>query len=122
MVYDYETADPILYKLLIEYARHNRQRPTEAESVMWQYLRGKQLGKQFRRQHIIGPFIADFACLNPKIVVELDGGYHSIPEQQVSDEERTEWLENKGFKVIRFTNDEVLGDIQNTLKKIKDSI
>ena len=122
MVYDYETADPILYKLLIEYARHNRQRPTEAESVMWHYLRGKQLGKQFRRQHIIGPFIADFACLDPKVVVELDGGYHSIPEQQVSDEERTEWLENKGYKVIRFTNDEVLGDIQNTLKKIKDSI
>ncbi len=90
--------------------------------VLWKFLRSNQLGAHFRRQHIIGDYIADFACLPLRLIIELDGGYHELPTQQVNDEERTKWLENKGFKVIRFSNEEVLGDIEGTIIKIKTYI
>lgn len=90
--------------------------------VLWRELRGSQLGEPFRRQHIIGEFIADFVFLPKKIVVELDGRYHSLPEQQISDEERTRWLQQYGFKVVRFTNEQVLCDLDKTVGTIKDII
>ncbi len=90
--------------------------------ILWKFLRSDQLGAHFRRQHIIGDYIADFACLPLRLIIELDGGYHELPTQQVNDEERTKWLENKGFKVIRFSNEEVLGDIEGTIIKIKTYI
>ena len=120
--YSYYTAAPYIYKLLREFARKNRAKPTEAEMVLWRELRGSQLGVPFRRQHIIGEYIADFVCLPAKIIIELDGRYHSLPEQQISDEERTQWLEQHGFKVIRFTNEQVLCDIENILLMIKKNI
>lgn len=115
-------ADPIAYGLLKHYAKENRQNETLAEMVLWDFLRGHQLGVNFRRQHIIGMFIADFACLPLKIIIELDGGYHQIPEQQVSDKERTQWLESKGFSVYRFTNEDILADTKETIQKIKKII
>ena len=120
--YSYSTAAPYIYKLLKEFARENRAKPTEAEMVLWRELRGSQLGVPFRRQHIIGEYIADFVSLPAKIIIELDGRYHSLPEQQISDEERTQWLEQHGFKVIRFTNEQVLCDIENVLLMIKRNI
>ena len=120
--YSYCTAAPYIYKLLKEFARENRARTTEAEMVLWRGLRGHQLGVPFRRQHIIGEFIADFVCLPARIIIELDGRYHSLPEQQISDEERTQWLQQHGFKVIRFTNEQVLCDIDNVLLSIKKNI
>ncbi len=90
--------------------------------ILWKFLRSDQLGAHFRRQHIIGDYIADFACLPLRLIIELDGGYHELPTQQVNDEERTKWLENKGFKVIRFSNEKVLGDIEGTIIKIKTYI
>ena len=120
--YSYCTANPYSYKLLKEFARGNRAKPTEAEMVLWRELRGNQLGVPFRRQHVIGEFIADFACLPAKTIIELDGRYHSLPEQQISDEERTQWLQQHGFKVIRFTNEQVLYDIDNVLLTIKKNI
>ncbi len=117
--YDYQTADPLLYSLLKEYAYRMRINPTEAESILWQQLRGKALGQPFRRQHIIGPFIADFICVPRKLILEIDGGYHQLPDQQISDEERTQWLEAKGYKVIRFTNEEVIADIDSVINTIK---
>jgi len=90
--------------------------------ILWKFLRSDQLGAHFRRQHIIGDYIADFSCLPLRLIIELDGGYHELPTQQVNDEERTKWLENKGFKVIRFSNEEVLGDIEGTIIKIKTYI
>ena len=116
----YKTADPINYPLLKDFARENRYYPTEAESILWDNLKGYTLNYPFRRQHIIGNFIADFACLPKKLVIEIDGGYHQLPEQQVSDEERTQWLEQQGFKVIRFTNEEIFRDIDSVLMKIKE--
>lgn len=117
--YDYQTADPLLYSLLKEYAYRMRINPTEAESILWQQLKGKALGQPFRRQHIIGPFIADFICVPRKLILEIDGGYHQLPDQQISDEERTQWLEAKGYKVIRFTNEEVIADIDSVINTIK---
>lgn len=120
--YSYCTAAPYIYKLLKEFARENRAKPTEAEMVLWRELRGSQLGVPFRRQHIIGEYIADFVSLPAKIIIELDGHYHSLPEQQISDEERTQWLQQHGFKVIRFTNEQILCDIENVLLMIKKNI
>lgn len=121
-VYKYEMADPITYSLLKEYAAENRQKPTEAESILWNSLKGNLWGVHFRRQHIIGQFIADFACLSHKLLIELDGGYHQLPEQQISDKERTEWLENKGFKVIRFNNEAIFNNLERVLTIIKTYI
>ena len=118
----YYTADPSLYDLLKEFAKQNRKKETMAEMVLWRCLRGEQLGVNFRRQHIIGPFIADFVCLPKRLIIEIDGGYHQLPEQVTSDEERTAWLESKGFTVIRFTNEQVLSDTNNTIDRIKEII
>ena len=115
----YKNANPISYSLLKDFARENRYHPTEAESILWNYLKGYALNYPFRRQYIIGDFIADFACLPKKLVIEIDGGYHQLPEQQVSDEERTQWLNQQGFKVVRFTNEEIIGDIDQVISKIK---
>ncbi len=117
---NYATADPTLYALLKEYAKELRNKPTEAEAIMWNLLRGRELeGCKFRRQHIIGQFIPDFVCLQQRLIVEIDGGYHSLPDVKVSDAERASVLNNLGYKVIRFTNEEVIADTDNVLEKIK---
>ena len=120
--FGYEMADPLLYDKLKEFAFEHRKNPTEAESILWEYLKGKQTGFSFRRQHIIGPFIADFTCLSRKLIIEIDGGYHQLPEQQTSDECRTQWLEDNGFFVLRFTNEEVVGNTKGVLDIIKQYI
>ena len=117
-----QMADPCLYGLLKQFIKENRQNETPAETVLWKFLRSDQLGVHFRRQHIIGDYIADFACLPLRLIIELDGGYHELPTQQMNDKERTKCLESKGFKVIRFSNEEVLGDIEGTIIKIKTYI
>jgi guanylate kinase len=95
---------------------------TPAESALWECLRNKNLGVRFRRQHPVFGYIPDFVCLEKQLVVEVDGGYHFIGNQQVSDEERTQYLYQYGFEVIRFTNEEVLGNIEGVLDKIKEVI
>ncbi len=116
----YQTADPMTYELLKAFAKNHRNQPTQAEEVLWTLLSGKKLeGYKFRRQHIIDTFIADFVCLSEKLIIEIDGLIHQLPENQVSDAERTQKLNSLGFKVIRFTNEEVLADIDNTLDKIR---
>ena len=113
------SADVIEYPLLWAFAKQNRNNPTEAERLLWFYLSNKQLGARFRRQHIIGQYIADFACLDKMLIIELDGGYHSLPEQQISDEQRTADLQKMGYRVIRFTNEELFNGIDLVLTKIK---
>ncbi|MBO7102731.1 MAG: endonuclease domain-containing protein [Bacteroidaceae bacterium] len=122
MKYDYQTADPMLYMRLKAYSKEMRKFATEAESILWEYLRAKQLGKTFKRQHIIGDYIADFVCLESGLIIELDGGYHQLPEQQINDELRTEWLEKQGFRVIRFKNEELFTNIDHCLEIIKASL
>lgn len=120
--FEYQTADPFSYRLLADFARHNRNNPTEAERAMWAVLKCNNLGVRFRRQHIIGMFITDFACIEKGVVIEIDGGYHQLPEQQISDAQRTEWLNANGYNVLRFTNEEILGDIDNVIEQIENYI
>ncbi len=121
--FPYQTSDPMLYGLLKEYAANHRSVPTEAEIALWEMLRGKKLnGFKFRRQHIIGAFIADFVCLKKKLIIEVDGLIHQLPENKINDEERTQWLNDQGFEVIRFTNEEVLGDTDITLNAISSKL
>lgn len=117
--YKYETADASLYKVLQERALQHRNYPTQAEAVLWEYLKGNRLGAKFRRQHLIGQYIPDFVCLSKQLIVEVDGGYHFIGDQPTSDKQRTAYLESFGYHVIRFTNEEVLADTKNVLQKIR---
>ncbi len=115
-------ADPMLYGKLKEFALTHRKDSTIAENVLWSKLRAKKEGCKFRRQHIIGPFIADFVCLQKGLIIEVDGNYHQLPEMKISDEERTRMLNELGFEVLRVTNDEVLYQLDETLNKIHASV
>ena len=119
----WKTANLISYKLLKEFAAQNRKNSTVAEEALWTVLSGKKLsGYKFRRQHIIDEAIVDFVCITKKLVVEVDGGYHNAAEQQELDNARTEYLKTLGFKVIRFTNEHVIGDLDNVLNKIQKEL
>ena len=118
----WNTADPGLYEALKEKAERIRKNPTEAESAMWEMLRAKNLDAKFRRQHIIGDYIVDFVCLDTQLVVEIDGGYHNDPEQKELDRQRTNFLQSKGFSVLRFTNEEVIGNSDETIGIIKNAL
>ena len=114
-----KTTYPDRYGVLKDFANENRKNMTDAERVLWNGLRTIP-ETRFRRQHPIGDYIADFICMKHKLVVEVDGGYHSEPRQQEDDETRTHNLENLGYNVIRFTNEEVLFDTDNVITKIKN--
>jgi isoleucyl-tRNA synthetase len=115
----YQTARNSAYPLLKELAEKQKENPTEAERVLWNNLSGKKLeGFKFRRQHIIDQFIVDFVCLEKQLVIEIDGAIHNLPENQISDAERTKILNELGYKVIRFTNEEVLGNNDEVLDTI----
>jgi len=105
-----------------ERARRLRQDATFPERLLWSRLRGGQLGgARFRRQHVIGPYIADFYCIRAELVVELDGRSHD--ERAIRhDGEREEWMRSNGLRVIRFTNDRVLADIDGVVRAIADAI
>ena len=113
------TADPMMYGVLKERAEEMRKDPTEAEKVLWEALRAKGLGVKFRQQHIIEDFIVDFFCNEYKVTVEVDGGYHKEADQMKSDEERTARLNELGYTELRFTNEEILCDLDRVLKTIK---
>jgi 5-methyltetrahydrofolate--homocysteine methyltransferase len=121
--FGYEMADPTVYPLLKQFALDNRNKPTEAEALLWEKLKSKQFeGFKFRRQHIIGTYIADFVCLDRQLVFEIDGLIHQLPENKASDEVRTTWLTEKGFKVIRFTNDEVIKQTGKVLETLSNEL
>ncbi len=106
----------------ISNAKEMRRNPTEAESILWKLLRNRNFGVRFRRQHLIGPFIVDFVCLEKQLIIEADGGYHNEKGQKEADEERTNILNKLGYKVIRFINNEIIGDIDNVVVKIKQQL
>ena len=118
----YETAAREIYDLLKEYAKSNREEMTESEKVLWNALRDNIQGYRFRRQHAIGQYIADFVCLPAQLVIEVDGGYHQSLEQQEMDNIRTNYLEEKGFHVVRFSNEEVSTNIKGVIQIIKDEL
>ena len=118
-MWDYKTASPDRYALLKEYARENRQHATEAECALWSVLRRRNTGKKFLRQHIVGDYIADFICDEAGLIIEVDGGYHAERQQQEDDAFRTRELENMGFHVMRFSNEDILFDIDNVISQIE---
>jgi very-short-patch-repair endonuclease len=101
------------------FACHLRRNQTDAERRLWRHLRSRRLlGLRFRRQHPIGPYFADFACLELRLVIELDGGQHADPRGLERDRVRTAALEERGYEVIRFWNNDVLRDTQAVLATI----
>src|SRR5258705_9444262 len=111
-------ADPLGYSWLKKFALDLWKEATAAENVLWDKLRNKKEGYKFRRQHVIGNFIADFVCLKKGLIVEVDGNYHQLPEMKISDEERSIALKDLGFNVIRVSNDELLYQTESVLGKI----
>jgi very-short-patch-repair endonuclease len=104
-----------------EFARALRKDQTDAEKIMWSRIRNRRMaGRKFRRQQVAGPYIADFVCLEPKLVIELDGGQHL--ERREEDLKRTEYLESLGYMVLRFWNHEVLGDLDAVLEAIRIAV
>ena len=100
-------------------ARSLRKAPTDAERALWRALRGRQMdGLRFRRQHPLGPYIADFVCLERRLVIEVDGGQHGEPAQSAHDERRSTWLASEGYRVLRFWNRDVLRAIDDVLTTI----
>ena len=114
----FRTAHPDIYQILKNNAVNNRKNPTNAETLLWQCIRDRQLGLKFRRQHAIGDYIADFICLEISLIIEVDGEYHNSEEQQEKDTIRTKYLNEQGFYVLRFTNNEVINQTEWVLKRI----
>jgi len=104
---------------LTRYARANRQSMSEAERLVWSHLRHGRLGVRFRRQHPIGPYIADFACISHKIVVELDGSQHKGSRY---DQARDRYLRSRGWTVLRFWAWDVVANLEGVLARIADSL
>jgi type I restriction enzyme M protein len=112
------SANPAMYAVLEQRAKEMRANPTEAEAVLWEKLRNKQLGIKFRQQHVIDNFIADFCSIEGCLIIEVDGDIHD--DQKIADEKRTHILETYGYTVIRFKNDEVLNQTENVLNQISN--
>ncbi|MFN7780193.1 MAG: endonuclease domain-containing protein [Betaproteobacteria bacterium] len=93
---------------------------TDAEQKLWYALRHKQLhGHRFRRQHPVGPYIADFACIEAKLVIEVDGGQHNEPD---IDRHRDEFLTSQGWRVLRFWNNQILSELDAVLEVIASAL
>ena len=119
MHYGYQTADSVVYGMLKNFVKENKNSTTLAEGILWEKIRGKKLdGYKFRRQHIIDCYIADFICLKQRLIIEVDGLIHQVPENKLSDAARTIELSQIGFKVLRFTNDEVIQNIEKVLNTV----
>lgn len=101
------------------HARKLRELQTPAEQKLWSVLCNRQVdGLKFRRQHPMGKFIVDFYCGSNRLVIEVDGGGHL--DQEEYDAERTAWLEGQGYRVIRFTNLEILKDLNSVIEIIRE--
>ncbi len=115
-----KSSNPALYKELSDRAKKMRANPTKAEEVLWDKLRNKKLGIKFRQQHIINKFIVDFCSIEKALIIEVDGQIHE--NQKEADDNRTKILKKEGYRVIRFTNDEIYNDVDTIVLKIKNEI
>lgn len=106
-------------KLILERARRLRREQTDAETLLWSQLRNRRLaGEKFRRQHPIEPYIVDFICLSRRLIIELDGGQHA-EKRKTYDRKRDDYLRARGFRVLRFWNNEVYEDLDGILGRIQ---
>jgi imidazole glycerol-phosphate synthase subunit HisF len=108
--------------LLFELAKDLRRNMTDAENVLWMHLKAGINGYKIRKQHPIGIYIADFYCHKKKLIIEIDGSIHNNPEVREYDERRQKDLEDKGYRVIRFTNKEVMTAAEMVISKIKEEL
>lgn len=104
---------------LTQRSRDMRHPLTPAEAKVWARVRNQQLGYKIRRQHLIGHFIADFYCAQAKLVIEIDGDSHTEPDQAEYDAARTVWLEERGYRVLRFQNTEVHQNLEAVLEALQ---
>lgn len=103
---------------ILQLARDYRHPLTPAEAKIWSRVRNRGLGFKIRRQHPIWRFIADFYCAEAKLIIEIDGDSHSQPDQEEYDRARTQWLEDRQYKVIRIMNNHVHKHLEAALKEI----
>jgi len=109
--------------MLKAFAREMRHAPTDAEQRLWHFLRNRRFaGFKFRRQHPMGNYIVDFICIEAELIVELDGGQHAQPPQEEKDRDRTRFLEERGFRVLRFWDNEVLTNTEGVLERILEAL
>ena len=118
-MYEKHSVNKLKQKTTRQFLRKNQ---TDAETILWQYLRRKELGVRFVRQYGIENYIADFCCRSKKLIIELDGGIHNDEDIKENDQERTKNLERFGYKIIRFKNQEILNNFDSVLTKIKTSL
>ncbi|MBI5634801.1 MAG: endonuclease domain-containing protein [Nitrospirae bacterium] len=110
-------------KDLTQLAKGLRRRSTDVEQLLWSRLRaGRFEGMKFRRQHPIGQYIADFVCLERKLIIELDGSQHALPEELLNDSQRDTWLEKEGYTVVRFWDNEILMNTRGVLESIREKL
>ena len=108
---------PDLWEMLKPLARQNRREPTAAEQKLWQKIRNRQVkGVKFRRQHGIGQFIADFCSIEAMLVIEVDGATHEYTAEE--DAIRQSFIEGMGYRVVRFTNQDVFENLEGVLETI----
>ena len=115
----WHTADVLDYGLLKQNAKANRKNMTDAESAFWNIAKEAGLGQKCRRQYVISDYIVDFFFRSSMLIIEIDGEYHFTEEQHKEDVARQSWLEHMGYTVLRFTNEQILCDIDNVISKIK---
>ncbi|WP_343712025.1 endonuclease domain-containing protein [Inquilinus sp.] len=102
-----------------ERVRSLRQNQTEAELLLWHQLRDKRVGGlRFRRQYRLGPFIVDFVCLSARLVIEVDGPSHELTFD--ADARKTRWLEDQSFRVVRFSNGQVMYELEGVIQAIRE--
>ncbi len=107
----------------LSFRRQLRKQATAAEKRLWLRLRRRQLeGRKFRRQHPIGPFIVDFYCAGERMAIELDGSIHDDPLRWAYDEEREAYIQARGIRVLRFRNEDVMGQIEVVLEAIRSCL
>jgi very-short-patch-repair endonuclease len=111
-----------IYPPVLLRSRELRHPQTPAEATLWRHLRGRNLVYKFRRQHPLDQFIVDFYCAEAKLCIEIDGGSHFEIEQEEYDKVRTDFLEQLGYQVIRFTNDDVRYNINAVVDEIVRAI
>ena len=106
---------------IINLARNLRRGQTDAENLLWAKLRFmRSNGIRFRRQHPVGHYIVDFICLEKRLIIELDGGQHA--ENKEKDSRRTKWLEDEGYCVVRFWDNEVLTNVEGVVFRIMENL
>src|ERR1700749_1715708 len=103
-------------------AKRLRANTTAAEDILWRHLRRLEIkGSHFRRQVPIGPYVADFACLKERLIIEVDGSQHGEDDNSRRDEVRTRWLNSEGYRVMRFWNNDVMSNAQSVMEAIHDA-